>query len=112
MTSQPTNGGAPLDSTSPPEAIAAALAEAHDDLAEAQELQREATAMALSPTVPAGPAGVARGTAADAGFAADRAQARIAALEGALAEARTRVAAEAAAARRQAAVTARDVALE
>ena len=60
MTAQPANNGAPLDSASPPEAIAAALAEARKDLAEAQAVQRQATEMALSPSVPAGPAVVAR----------------------------------------------------
>ena len=56
MTSQPANNGAPLDSASPPEAIAAALEQAEADLKEAQEVQRQATEMALSPDVPAGPA--------------------------------------------------------
>lgn len=106
------SNGAPLDSSSPPEAIVAALAEAREDLAEAEALQRQATEMALSPSVPAGPAGVARGTADDAGFQADRARVRIAMLEGALAAARSRVAREQAEARRRVAAAMRDAVVE
>ena len=75
-------------------------------------MQRQAIEMALSPSVPAGPAVVARRASEDAAFQADRARARITQLEAALAEAQARVANEAAAARRQAAVTARDVVIE
>src|SRR4051794_9417769 len=106
------SNGTALDSDSPPEAIAAALAEAREDLAEAQELQREATEIALSASGPAGPDAVARQAAVDAGFQAGRARVRIATLEGALSEAQARVAREQAQAKRQAAVPARDVVIE